>query len=69
VCLTLQEFISRVNDVDNLLADLEAQYETLKTDGYVTATDGLKAQVIKKFYLVSKKHDILSCYQLYRLNW
>lgn len=44
--LWLQDFISRVNDIDNMLEDLESQYEILKTDGYVTASDGLKAQVI-----------------------
>lgn len=43
-----QDFISRVNDVDNMLEDLESQYDSLKADGYVTASDGLKAQVSNK---------------------
>jgi len=37
--------LSQVRDVDNMLEDLESQYDVLKADGFVTATDGLKAQV------------------------
>ncbi|KAH3692413.1 uncharacterized protein LOC127863407 [Dreissena polymorpha] len=38
-------FISKVNDLDNMLDDLESRYDSMKADSYVTPSGGLKAQL------------------------
>ena len=42
-----QEYKSRLNDIDHILDEVENQYKSLKAEGYVTAADGLAAQVSK----------------------
>ena len=50
ICFSLQEFISRLNDIDHILDEVENQYKSLQADGYVTAADGLATQV--RFFLL-----------------
>ena len=41
-----------------MLEDLENQYETLKADGFVTASDGLKAQVFIIFTFIFYEQQV-----------
>lgn len=61
--LDFQELLSQVRDIDNMLGDLESHYDVLKADGFVTATDGLKAQVHRSLFVLTIKYIwLLSAY-------
>ena len=46
----IEEFISRLNDIDHILDEVENQHKALQAEGYVTAADGLAVQVLYQYY-------------------